>query len=163
MLDKKQDCKSPISWFFHYSTTPPCLAVALAKEDTPLLQKNTLENLYCEPPLGVNQSQVLGRWNLYIDEVKPLQIHVELLVPYNRIAKTKSVEVETEGDTLDKLLEALIRRIPALENHLTGEEVPGASPFLLLINGKVVPVEKPSEIFLKPEDRVGFMRIVTGG
>ena len=99
----------------------------------------------------------------WVGEVKALQIHVELLVPYNRIANTRSVKVEVEGHTLDKLLEALIRRIPALENHLTGEEIPGASPFLLLINGKVVPVEKPSEIFLEPGDRVGFTRIVTGG
>ena len=31
--------KFPIHWFLHYSITPPCLAVALAKEDTPLLQE----------------------------------------------------------------------------------------------------------------------------
>jgi sulfur carrier protein ThiS len=33
----------------------------------------------------------------------------------------------------------------------------------LLINGKVVQVEDPSEIFLKPGDRVAFTRVVAGG
>jgi molybdopterin converting factor small subunit len=96
-------------------------------------------------------------------EVKPLQIHIELLVPYNRIAKTQSVKVEMEGNSLDRLIEALIKRIPALEEHLTGEEIPGASPFLLLINGKVVQVEKQSEVLIKPGDRVSLTRIVAGG
>lgn len=71
--------------------------------------------------------------------------------------------MEVVGNTLDKLLEALISRIPAFEKHLMEEEVPGASPFLLLINGKVVQVEDPSEIFLKPGDRVAFTRVVAGG
>ena len=88
---------------------------------------------------------------------------VELFVPYNRIAKTKRLKVEMEGNTLDKLLETLISRFPALKRHLIEEEVPGASPFLLLINGKVVQVEDPSEIFLNPGDRVGFTRVVAGG
>lgn len=96
-------------------------------------------------------------------EVRPLQIDVELLVPYNRIAKTQSVKLEMEGNTLDKLLQALVTRFPALEKHLMEEEVPGASPFLLLINGKVVQVGDPSEISLKPGDRVGFTRVVAGG
>ena len=96
-------------------------------------------------------------------EVKPLQIHIELLVPYNRIAKMQSVKVEMEGNTLDRLIEALIKRIPALEAHLTGEEIPGASPFLLLINGKVVQVENQSDVLIKPGDRVALTRIVAGG
>ncbi len=88
---------------------------------------------------------------------------VELLVPYNRIAKTERLKVEMEGHTLDKLLEALISRFPALKEHLMEEEIPGASPFLLLVNGRVVQVEDPSEISLKPGDRVGFTRVVAGG
>ena len=88
---------------------------------------------------------------------------VELLVPYNRIAKTQRLRVEIEGNTLDNLLEALIRRFPALKGHLMEEEVPGALPFLLLINGRVVQVGDPSEIPLKPGDRVGFTRVVAGG
>lgn len=88
---------------------------------------------------------------------------VELLVPYSRIAKTKRLKVEMEGHTLDKLLETLISRFPQLKGHLMEEEVPGVSPFLLLINGKVVQVEDPSEIFLKPGDRVAFTRVVAGG
>ncbi len=68
-----------------------------------------------------------------------------------------------EGNTLDRLIEALIKHIPALEEHLTGEEIPGASPFLLLINGKVVQVEKQSEVLIKPGDRVALTRIVAGG
>lgn len=88
---------------------------------------------------------------------------VELLVPYNRIAKTQRLKVEMEGNTLEKLLEALIRLFPALKGHLMEEEIPGASPFLLLINGRVVQVEDPSEISLKPGDRVGFTRVVAGG
>ena len=96
-------------------------------------------------------------------EVKPLEVDVELLVPYNRIAKTKGVRVEMEGNTLDKLLEALIKRFPELEEHLMEEEVPGTPPFLLLINGKVVQVADPAEICLKPGDQVGFTRVVAGG
>ena len=92
-----------------------------------------------------------------------MQIDIELLVPYNRIAKTGSITVEMVGNTLENLLEALIGRIPALEKHLMEEEIPGASPFLLLINGKVVQVEDPSKIFLKPGDRVAFTRVVAGG
>ena len=88
---------------------------------------------------------------------------VELLVPYNRIAKTQRLKVEMEGNTLDKLLEALIRLFPALKGHLMEEEIPGASPFLLLINGRVVQLEDTSEISLKPGDRVGFTRVVAGG
>ena len=85
------------------------------------------------------------------------------MAPYNRIANTQSVKVEMEGNTLDELLAVLIRRIPALEDHLMDEEVPGALPFLLLINGKVVQVADPTEIFLKPGDQVGFTRVVAGG
>ena len=88
---------------------------------------------------------------------------VELLVPYNRIAKTRSVRLEMEGNTLDKLLQALIKRYPALEKHLMEEEVSGALPFLLLVNGKVVQVADPAEICLKPGDLVGFTRVVAGG
>jgi hypothetical protein len=43
------------------------------------------------------------------------------------------------------------------------EEVPGALPFLLLINGRVVRVENPSEIFFRPGDRVAFTRVIGGG
>jgi molybdopterin converting factor small subunit len=68
-----------------------------------------------------------------------------------------------EGNTLDKLLQALIKRFPELEKHLMEEEVPGASPFLLLINGKVVQVADPTEIYLEPGDQVGFTRVVAGG
>jgi molybdopterin converting factor small subunit len=96
-------------------------------------------------------------------EVRPLQIDVELLVPYNRIAKTRRVRLEMEGNTLDKLLQALITRFPALEKHLMEEEVSGALPFLLLVNGKVVQVADPTEIGLKPGDQVGFTRVVAGG
>jgi molybdopterin converting factor small subunit len=92
-----------------------------------------------------------------------LQVDVELLVPYKQIAKTQNIKVEMEGNTLDRLLEALIRRFPALEKHLIEEEIPGASPFLLLVNGRVVQVEQPSQVFLKPGDRVGFTRVVAGG
>ena len=95
--------------------------------------------------------------------VRLLQIDVELLVPYNRIAKTQRVRVEMEGNTLDQLLQALIKRFPELEMHLMGEEVPGALPFLLLINGKVVQVVDPTEILLKPGDQVGLTRVVAGG
>jgi molybdopterin converting factor small subunit len=90
-------------------------------------------------------------------------VDVEFLAPYNRIANTQSVKVEMEGNTLDELLAVLIRRIPALEDHLMDEEVPGALPFLLLINGRVVQVENPSEIFFRPGDRVAFMRAIGGG
>ena len=92
-----------------------------------------------------------------------MQVEVELLVPYNRIANAKSLMLEMEGNTLDRLLEALIRRIPALESHLKGEEVPGASPFLLLINGKVVHMEKQSDVMVRPGDRVAFTRVLAGG
>lgn len=92
-----------------------------------------------------------------------MQVEVELLVPYNRIAQTEKIKVEMDGNTLDTLIAALIRDIPALENHLTGEEIPGASPFLLFINGEIVPGEQPSQIFLKPGDRVAFTRILAGG
>ena len=68
-----------------------------------------------------------------------------------------------EGHTLDQLLQALVKRFPELEKHLMGEEVPGALPFLLLINGKVVQVADPTEIFLKSGDQVGFTRVVAGG
>jgi len=68
-----------------------------------------------------------------------------------------------EGHTLDQLLQALVKRFPELEKHLMGEEVPGAWPFLLLINGKVVQVADPTEIFLKSGDQVGFTRVVAGG
>jgi molybdopterin converting factor small subunit len=90
-------------------------------------------------------------------------VDVELLVPYNRIAKRKSLKVKMEGNTLDKLLEALISRFPALKEHLMDEEIPGALPFLLLVNGKVLEVEDPTEVFLRPGDRVGFTRVVAGG
>ena len=90
-------------------------------------------------------------------------VDIELMVPYNRIANTKNVKVEMEGNTLDKLIEALIGRVPALKEHLTGEEVPGAVPFLLLINGNVVEVEKQSEVLINPGDRVTLTRIVAGG
>jgi molybdopterin converting factor small subunit len=96
-------------------------------------------------------------------EVRPLQVDVELFVPYNRIAKTRSVKLEMEGNTLDKLLQALITRLPALEKHLMEEEVSGALPFLLLVNGKVVQAVDPTEICLKPGDQVGFTRVVAGG
>lgn len=92
-----------------------------------------------------------------------MQVDVELLVPYKQIAKTQNIKVEMEGNTLDRLLEALIRRFPVLEKHLIEEEIPGASPFLLLVNGRVVQVEQPSQVFLKPGDRVGFTRVVAGG
>ena len=88
---------------------------------------------------------------------------VELLVPYNRIAKRKRLKVEMEGNTLDELIAVLTSRIPALEHHLMDEEVPGAVPFLLLINGRVVQVENPSEIFFRPGDRIAFMRVIGGG
>ena len=88
---------------------------------------------------------------------------VELLVPYNRIAKTRRVRLEMEGNTLDKLLKALITRFPALEKHLMEEEVSGALPFLLLVNGKVVQVADPTKVCLKPGDQVGFTRVVAGG
>lgn len=71
--------------------------------------------------------------------------------------------MEVEGNSLDKLLEALIKRFPELEKHLMEEEVPGALPFLLLINGKVVQVAEPTEIYLKPGDQIGFTRVVAGG
>ena len=68
-----------------------------------------------------------------------------------------------EGNTLDKLLEALISRFPALKEHLVDEEIPGATPFLLLVNGKVVEVEDPTKVSFRPGDRVGFTRVVAGG
>ncbi len=92
-----------------------------------------------------------------------MQVDVEFLAPYNQIAKTRTIEIVMEGNTLDKLIEALIRRIPALEEHLTGEEVPGASPFLLLINDKVVHGKEHSKILIKSGDRVAFAQIVAGG
>lgn len=75
----------------------------------------------------------------------------------------QSVEVEMEGNTLEKLLEALIKRFPVLEKHLMEEEIPGASPFLLLVNGKVVHLENPSQVHLTKGDRVGLTRVVAGG
>ncbi|UCB48854.1 MAG: MoaD/ThiS family protein [Deltaproteobacteria bacterium] len=92
-----------------------------------------------------------------------MQVDVELLVPYKQIAKAQNVQVEIEGNTLENLLQSLIKLFPELENHLMDEEVPGALPFLLLINGKVVPVADPTEICLKPGDQVGFTRVVAGG
>jgi molybdopterin converting factor small subunit len=90
-------------------------------------------------------------------------VDVELLVPYNRIARTQRLKLEMEGNTLDKLLQALITRFPALEKHLMEEEVSGALPFLLLVNGTVVQVADPTKICLKPGDQVGFTRVVAGG
>jgi molybdopterin converting factor small subunit len=92
-----------------------------------------------------------------------VQVDVELLPPYNQIAKTRNVEIVIEGNSLDKLIEALVGQFPALEEHLTGEEVPGASPFLLLINDKIVHGKEQSQIFLRAGDRVAFTRIVAGG
>lgn len=92
-----------------------------------------------------------------------MQVDVEFLAPYNLIAKTRTIEIVMEGNTLDKLIEALIKRIPALEEHLTGEEVPGASPFLLLINDKVVHGKEHSKILIKSGDSVAFAQIVAGG
>ncbi len=92
-----------------------------------------------------------------------MQVDVELLPPYNRIAKTRNIEIGMEGNTLDELIETLVGQIPALKEHLTGEEVPGASPFLLLINDKIVHGKEQSQIFLKPGDRLAFTRIVAGG
>ena len=90
-------------------------------------------------------------------------VEVELLVPYNRIANVRNISLEIQGNTLDKLISALVIRIPALEKHITGEEIEGASPFLLLINGKIIPIEKQSEVFLQEGDHVAFTRIVAGG
>jgi sulfur carrier protein ThiS len=90
-------------------------------------------------------------------------LEVELLVPYNRIVNVRNISIEIQGNTLDKLISALVTRIPALGNHMTGEEIPGASPFLLLINGKIIPIEKQSEVFLQERDHVAFTRIVAGG
>ncbi len=92
-----------------------------------------------------------------------MQVDVELLPPYHQIAKTRNIRIVIEGNTLDKLIEALIRQIPALEEHITGEEIPGAMPFLLLINGKIVHGKEQSQIFLKSGDRVALTRIVAGG
>ncbi len=90
-------------------------------------------------------------------------LEVELLVPYNRIGNVRNISLEIQGNTLDKLISALVTKIPALEKHITGEEIPGASPFLLLINGKIIPIEKQSEVFLQEGDHVAFTRIVAGG
>ncbi len=92
-----------------------------------------------------------------------MQVDVELLPPYNQIAKTRNIEIAMAGNTLDKLIEALISQIPSLEEHLTGEEVPGASPFLLLINDKIVHGKEYTKIILKSGDRVAFAQIVAGG
>jgi len=90
-------------------------------------------------------------------------VAIELLVPYNRLADVRSLSLEIEGNSLDLLVNALVKRIPALEKHLKGEEIPGAAPFHLLINGKIIPVEKQSDIILEEGDVVAFTRILAGG
>jgi len=90
-------------------------------------------------------------------------VEVKLLVPYNRIADAQNLSLEIQSDRLDILVNALIERFPALETHFKGDEVPGAAPFLLVINDKVIPVEKQSDIILKEGDLVVFTRIVAGG
>ena len=90
-------------------------------------------------------------------------VKVKLLVPYNRIADAQNLSLEIQGDSLDILVKALIEKYPALERHFKGDEVPGAAPFLLVINDKVVPVGKPSDIILQEGDVVAFTRVLGGG
>jgi len=92
-----------------------------------------------------------------------MQVNVELLAPYTKIAKTGHVQLEMEGDNLADLLGHLVRQIPALSDHLTGEEFPGALPFFLMVNGKIVKGGRPAEIRINPGDRVTITQIVTGG
>jgi len=92
-----------------------------------------------------------------------MQVDVELLVPYKQIAKAGHVRIEMEGDNLADLLGHLVRQIPALHDHLTGEDFPGAFPFLLMINGNVVKGGPPEEIRINPGDRVTITQILAGG
>ena len=92
-----------------------------------------------------------------------MQVDVELLVPYRQIAKAGHVRIEMEGDNLADLLGHLVRKIPALRDHLTGEEFPGALPFFLMINGNVVKGGRPAEIRINPGDRVTITQVLTGG
>jgi sulfur carrier protein ThiS len=92
-----------------------------------------------------------------------MQVDVELLVPYRQIAKRDHVRIDMEGDTLADVLTHLIGQIPALRDHLTGEEFPGALPFLLMINGKVVKGGQPAEIRIQPGDRLTITQILAGG
>ncbi len=92
-----------------------------------------------------------------------MQIDVELQVPYRQIAKTDHVRIDMEGDTLADVLTHLIRQIPALRDHLGGEEFPGTLPFLLMINGNVVKGGQPGEIRVQPGDRLTFTQILAGG
>jgi len=90
-------------------------------------------------------------------------VDVELLVPYSRIAGARSLSLDIQGNSLDILVNALIERFPALETHLKGEEIPGAAPFFMLINGKIISVEKQSDILFEEGDVIAFTRIVAGG
>ena len=92
-----------------------------------------------------------------------MQVDVEFLVPYNQIAQTSHLKIDTPGDTLADLIGALVDRIPALAEHLTGEEIPGVLPFLLMINGKIIRGGEPGKIRIASGDRVTFTRILAGG
>jgi hypothetical protein len=92
-----------------------------------------------------------------------MRVDVELQVPYRQIAKTDRVRIDMEGDTLADVLTHLIRQIPALRDHLAGEEFPGVLPFLLLINGIVVKGGSPAEIRIQPGDRLTLTQILAGG
>ena len=92
-----------------------------------------------------------------------MRVDVELLVPYNQIAKKGHLQIEMEGDTLAELLEHLVKMIPALANHFTGEEFQGTWPFLLMINGEIVPGGQAEQIKIRPGDRVTFTQILAGG
>jgi len=92
-----------------------------------------------------------------------MQVDVELLVPYKHIAKTGHVRVDMERGNLEDLLANLVRQVPALRDHLSGEEFAGALPFLLMINRKVVAGRRPADIRINQGDCVTITQIMTGG